>query len=99
MKVLGKLFGAGGAKGSKSSPTPPGGHPAALGRDSEKMLSKKQEFLKKSIKQELTAAKKLSMKNKWVTLKALKPKKRFKKHLAPSGLPGDVYEARCAAVG
>lgn len=62
MSVLGKLFGAGGGKGSKGGPTPQ--EAIQRLRDTEEMLSKKQEFLEKKIEQELTAAKKHGTKNK-----------------------------------
>nr|4ABM_A Chain A, CHARGED MULTIVESICULAR BODY PROTEIN 4B [Homo sapiens]4ABM_B Chain B, CHARGED MULTIVESICULAR BODY PROTEIN 4B [Homo sapiens]4ABM_C Chain C, CHARGED MULTIVESICULAR BODY PROTEIN 4B [Homo sapiens]4ABM_D Chain D, CHARGED MULTIVESICULAR BODY PROTEIN 4B [Homo sapiens] len=51
-------------------------------RDTEEMLSKKQEFLEKKIEQELTAAKKHGTKNKRAALQALKRKKRYEKQLA-----------------
>lgn len=62
MSVLGKLFGTGGGKGSKGGPTPQ--EAIQRLRDTEEMLSKKQEFLEKKIEQELTAAKKHGTKNK-----------------------------------
>ncbi|KAM7327047.1 hypothetical protein ACRRTK_013414 [Alexandromys fortis] len=64
MSVFGKLFGAGGGRGSKGGPTPQ--EAIQRLRDTEEMLSKKQEFLEKKIEQELTAAKKHGTKNKRV---------------------------------
>ena len=62
MSVFGKLFGAGGGKAGKGGPTPQ--EAIQRLRDTEEMLSKKQEFLEKKIEQELTAAKKHGTKNK-----------------------------------
>lgn len=62
MSVFGKLFGAGGGKSGKGGPTPQ--EAIQRLRDTEEMLSKKQEFLEKKIEQELTAAKKHGTKNK-----------------------------------
>ncbi|XP_011814897.1 PREDICTED: charged multivesicular body protein 4b isoform X2 [Colobus angolensis palliatus] len=73
MSVFGKLFGAGGGKAGKGGPTPQ--EAIQRLRDTEEMLSKKQEFLEKKIEQELTAAKKHGTKNKRAALQALKRKK------------------------
>lgn len=62
MSMFGKLFGAGGGKAGKGGPTPQ--EAIQRLRDTEEMLSKKQEFLEKKIEQELTAAKKHGTKNK-----------------------------------
>lgn len=62
MSVFGKLFGAGGGKAGKGGPTPQDAIQRL--RDTEEMLSKKQEFLETKIEQELTAAKKHGTKNK-----------------------------------
>ncbi|KAF6087647.1 charged multivesicular body protein 4B [Phyllostomus discolor] len=80
MSVFGKLFGAGGGKAGKGGPTPQ--EAIQRLRDTEEMLSKKQEFLEKKIEQELTAAKKHGTKNKRAALQALKRKKRYEKQLA-----------------
>lgn len=80
MSVFGKLFGAGGGKSGKGGPTPQ--EAIQRLRDTEEMLSKKQEFLEKKIEQELTAAKKHGTKNKRAALQALKRKKRYEKQLA-----------------
>ncbi|XP_007105959.2 charged multivesicular body protein 4b [Physeter macrocephalus] len=80
MSVFGKLFGAGGGKAGKGGPTPQ--EAIQRLRDTEDMLSKKQEFLEKKIEQELTAAKKHGTKNKRAALQALKRKKRYEKQLA-----------------
>ncbi|KAM5135769.1 charged multivesicular body protein 4b [Mantella aurantiaca] len=78
MSVFGKLFGTGG-KGSKG-PSPQ--EAIQKLRDTEEMLTKKQEFLEKKIEQELAAARKHGTKNKRVALLALKRKKRYEKQLA-----------------
>uniref|UniRef100_A0A5F8H1R5 Charged multivesicular body protein 4B n=1 Tax=Monodelphis domestica TaxID=13616 RepID=A0A5F8H1R5_MONDO len=81
MSVFGKLFGAGGGKsGGKGGPTPQ--EAIQRLRDTEEMLSKKQEFLEKKIEQELASAKKHGTKNKRAALQALKRKKRYEKQLA-----------------
>lgn len=76
--MFGKLFGTGG-KGSKG-PSPQ--EAIQKLRDTEEMLTKKQEFLEKKIEQELAAARKHGTKNKRVALLALKRKKRYEKQLA-----------------
>lgn len=61
--LLGKLFGAGaGGKGAGKGPSPQ--EAIQRLRDTEEMLSKKQEFLEKKIEQELAAARKHGTKNK-----------------------------------
>uniref|UniRef100_A0A8C5XJ05 Charged multivesicular body protein 4b n=1 Tax=Microcebus murinus TaxID=30608 RepID=A0A8C5XJ05_MICMU len=80
MSVFGKLLGAGGGKASKGGPTPQEAIQPL--RDTEEMLSKKQEFLEKKIEQELMAAKKHGTKNKHAALQALKRTKRYEKQLA-----------------
>lgn len=77
--MLGKLFGTGG-KGAGKGPTPQ--EAIQRLRDTEEMLSKKQEFLEKKIEQELVAARKHGTKNKRAALQALKRKKRYEKQLA-----------------
>ncbi|XP_071401225.1 charged multivesicular body protein 4b-like, partial [Centroberyx affinis] len=77
MSLLAKLFGTGG-KGGKS-PTPQDAIQRL--RDTEEMLTKKQDFLEKKIEQELLTAKKNGTKNKRAALQALKRKKRLEKQL------------------
>lgn len=60
MSLLGKLFGAGGKGGKSASPQ----EAIQRLRDTEEMLTKKQEFLEKKIDQELLTAKKNGTKNK-----------------------------------
>lgn len=61
--LLGKLFGTGaGGKGGGKGPSPQ--EAIQRLRDTEEMLSKKQEFLEKKIEQELAAARKHGTKNK-----------------------------------
>ncbi|KAI5621994.1 charged multivesicular body protein 4c, partial [Silurus asotus] len=78
MSFLGKIFGAGG-KGDK---TPTAQDAIQKLRETEQMLSKKQEFLEKKIETELLTAKKNGTKNKRAALQALKRKKRYEKQLA-----------------
>uniref|UniRef100_UPI003AAB3641 charged multivesicular body protein 4b-like isoform X2 n=1 Tax=Centroberyx gerrardi TaxID=166262 RepID=UPI003AAB3641 len=77
MSLLAKLFGTGG-KGGKA-PTPQ--EAIQRLRDTEEMLTKKQDFLEKKIEQELLTAKKNGTKNKRAALQALKRKKRLEKQL------------------
>lgn len=60
--LLGKLFGTGPGKGGGKGPSPQ--EAIQRLRDTEEMLSKKQEFLEKKIEQELAAARKHGTKNK-----------------------------------
>ncbi|XP_066499935.1 charged multivesicular body protein 4c [Hoplias malabaricus] len=78
MSVFGKLFG-GGSKGGKG-PTPQ--EAIQKLRETEAMLTKKQEFLEQKIDAELQTAKKNGTKNKRAALQALKRKKRYEKQLA-----------------
>ncbi|MGH0161075.1 UNVERIFIED_CONTAM: hypothetical protein FKN15_058977 [Acipenser sinensis] len=78
MSLFGKLFGSGGKTGK--SPTPQ--EAIQRLRDTEEMLTKKQDFLEKKIDQELLTAKKHGTKNKRAALQALKRKKRYEKQLA-----------------
>ncbi|GCC38593.1 charged multivesicular body protein 4b isoform X1 [Chiloscyllium plagiosum] len=78
MSVFGKLFGSS-AKAGKG-PTPQ--EAIQKLRDTEELLTKKQEFLEKKIDQELLAARKHGTKNKRAALQALKRKKRYEKQLA-----------------
>ncbi|KAF7695028.1 charged multivesicular body protein 4c-like [Silurus meridionalis] len=78
MSFFGKIFGAGG-KGDKA---PTAQDAIQKLRETEQMLSKKQEFLEKKIETELLTAKKNGTKNKRAALQALKRKKRYEKQLA-----------------
>lgn len=60
MSLLGKLFGGGGKGGKGPSPQ----EAIQKLRETEEMLTKKQEFLEKKIEQELQIAKKNGTKNK-----------------------------------
>uniref|UniRef100_H3D385 Charged multivesicular body protein 4Bb n=1 Tax=Tetraodon nigroviridis TaxID=99883 RepID=H3D385_TETNG len=77
MSLLSKIFGGG--KGAKA-PSPQ--EAIQKLRETEEMLTKKQEFLEKKIEQELQTAKKNGTKNKRAALQALKRKKRYEKQLA-----------------
>nr|XP_033770674.1 charged multivesicular body protein 4b [Geotrypetes seraphini] len=79
MSVFGKLFGSGGGKSAKA---PTAQEAIQRLRETEEMLSKKQDFLEKKIEQELQTAKKQGTKNKRAALQALKRKKRYEKQLA-----------------
>ncbi|KAK2851176.1 hypothetical protein Q5P01_007452 [Channa striata] len=78
MSLFGKIFGGGGKGGKGPSPQ----EAIQKLRETEEMLSKKQEFLEKKIEQELQIAKKNGTKNKRAALQALKRKKRYEKQLA-----------------
>lgn len=60
MSVFAKLFGSGGKGGKSASPQ----DAIQRLRETEEMLTKKQEFLEKKIEQELMTAKKNGTKNK-----------------------------------
>lgn len=60
MSLFGKLFGSGGKGGKSASPQ----EAIQRLRETEEMLTKKQEFLEKKIEQELLTAKKNGTKNK-----------------------------------
>ncbi|KAI5617071.1 charged multivesicular body protein 4C [Silurus asotus] len=64
---------------SRASPTPQ--EAIHKLRETEEMLTKKQEYLEKKIEQELMTAKKNGTKNKRVALQALKRKKRLEQQL------------------
>ncbi|XP_039603880.1 charged multivesicular body protein 4a-like [Polypterus senegalus] len=51
-------------------------------RDTEEILKKRQDFLEQKISKELLIAKQNGIRNKRVTLQALKRKKRYQQHLA-----------------
>ena len=74
-----KLFGG----GKKKAPTPQ--EAIQKLRETEDMLTKKQEFMEKKIEQELASAKKHGTKNKRAALNALKRKKRLEKQLEQIG--------------
>ncbi|KAM9828375.1 charged multivesicular body protein 4b-like [Syngnathus typhle] len=77
MSMFGKIFGGGG-KGNRG----PNPQEAILKlRETEDMLTKKQDYLEKKIEQELQTAKKNGTKNKRAALQALKRKKRYENQL------------------
>ncbi|XP_072371388.1 charged multivesicular body protein 4b [Scyliorhinus torazame] len=78
MSVFGKLFGSTAKAGKGPSPQ----EAIQKLRETEDMLTKKQEFLEKKIDQELLTARKHGTKNKRAALQALKRKKRYEKQLA-----------------
>uniref|UniRef100_A0A9J8BSY3 Charged multivesicular body protein 4b n=1 Tax=Cyprinus carpio carpio TaxID=630221 RepID=A0A9J8BSY3_CYPCA len=78
MSVFGKLFGGGGKGGKGPSPQ----EAIQKLRETEEMLTKKQEYLEQKIDAELLTAKKNGTKNKRAALQALKRKKRYEKQLA-----------------
>ncbi|XP_032897628.1 charged multivesicular body protein 4b isoform X2 [Amblyraja radiata] len=77
MNVFGKLFGSAGKSGKGTTPQ----EAIHRLRETEEMLTKKQDFLEKKIYQELITAKKHGTKNKRAALQALKRKKRYEKQL------------------
>jgi len=77
MSFLGKVFG-GGKKGEKA-PTP--GEAIQKLRETEDMLTRKQDFLEKKIEGEIGLAKKNATTNKRAALQALKRKKRYEQQL------------------
>ncbi|CAI9555903.1 unnamed protein product [Staurois parvus] len=83
MSKITKFFkssaGSGSSKGRKGAPSAQ----EALFRlrETEEMLTKKQEYLEKKIEQELATARKHGTKNKRAALQALKKKKRLEKQL------------------
>ncbi|XP_053494096.1 charged multivesicular body protein 4b isoform X2 [Ictalurus furcatus] len=78
MSLFVKLFGSSGKGGKAYSPQ----EAIQRLRDTEEMLTKKQEFLEKKMEQELLTAKRNGTKNKRAALQALKRKKRYEKQLA-----------------
>ncbi|KAM4688039.1 charged multivesicular body protein 4c isoform 1-T1 [Discoglossus pictus] len=82
MSKITKLFkGAGGSGGSKNRKGPSAQEALFKLRETEEMLTKKQEYLEKKIEHELATAKKHGTKNKRAALQALKRKKRLEKQL------------------
>ncbi|VFV36367.1 charged multivesicular body protein 4c [Panthera pardus] len=79
MSKLGKFFKGGGSSKSRAAPSPQ--EALARLRETEEMLSKKQEYLENRIQRELALAKKHGTQNKRAALQALKRKKRFEKQL------------------
>lgn len=79
MSKLGKFFKGGGLSRSRAAPSPQ--EALARLRETEEMLSKKQEYLENRIQRELSLAKKHGTQNKRAALQALKRKKRFEKQL------------------
>ncbi|KAL0978876.1 hypothetical protein UPYG_G00177010 [Umbra pygmaea] len=77
MSLFGKLFGTGGKGGKSATPQ----EAIQRLRDTEEMLTKKQDFLEKKIEHELITAKKNGTKNKRAALQALKRKKRYEQQL------------------
>ncbi|KAJ8260350.1 hypothetical protein GJAV_G00181130 [Gymnothorax javanicus] len=78
MAFFAKILGGGGKSGKSVSPT----EAIHRLRETEEMLTKKQDFLEKKIDQEIQIAKKNGTKNKRAALQALKRKKRYEKQLA-----------------
>ncbi|XP_076847640.1 charged multivesicular body protein 4c [Brachyhypopomus gauderio] len=78
MSVFGKLFGSAGKGGKSPSPQ----EAIQKLRETEEMLTKKQEYLEQKIQAELQTAKKNGTKNKRAALQALKRKKRYEQQLA-----------------
>ncbi|CAL1605114.1 unnamed protein product [Knipowitschia caucasica] len=76
MALIAKMFGGG--KGGKGPSTQ---EAIQKLRDTEDMLSKKQEFLEKKIHHELELAKRHGTRNKRAAIQALKRKKRLEKQL------------------
>ncbi|XP_065103577.1 charged multivesicular body protein 4c [Paramisgurnus dabryanus] len=78
MSVFAKWFSSGGKSGKAPSPQ----EAIQKLRETEEMLTKKQEYLEQKIEGELLTAKKNGTKNKRAALQALKRKKRYEKQLA-----------------
>ncbi|XP_044737121.1 charged multivesicular body protein 4b isoform X2 [Chrysoperla carnea] len=76
MSFLSKVFG-----GKQKDKAPTTGEAIQKLRETEEMLTKKQEFLERKIDQELAAAKKHGTTNKRAAIQALKRKKRYEKQL------------------
>ncbi|RXM31349.1 hypothetical protein EOD39_7108 [Acipenser ruthenus] len=80
MSKISKFFKVGSTSSKNRGPTPQ--EAIHKLRETEEMLTKKQEYLENRIQQELTTAKKHGTKNKRAALQALKRKKRFEQQLA-----------------
>ncbi|XP_047424856.1 charged multivesicular body protein 4c [Mugil cephalus] len=92
MSKISKIFKGSSSSGSSSSSSSKSKHHRSKGgpspqeaihrlRETEEMLTKKQEYLEKRIEQELALAKKHGTKNKRAALQALKKKKRLEQQL------------------
>ncbi|XP_030625633.1 charged multivesicular body protein 4c [Chanos chanos] len=91
MSKISKMFKGSSSSGSGSSSSSKSKHRSRTGpspqeaihrlRETEEMLTKKQDYLEKKIEQELMIAKKNGTKNKRAALQALKRKKRFEQQL------------------
>ncbi|XP_021501330.1 charged multivesicular body protein 4c [Meriones unguiculatus] len=79
MSKLGKFFK--GTRSSRARAAPSAQEALARLRETEEMLTKKQEYLENRIQRELALAKKHGSQNKRAALQALKRKKRFEKQL------------------
>ncbi|TFK10905.1 caspase recruitment domain-containing protein 11 [Platysternon megacephalum] len=82
MSKIGKLFKGGGPGRPKGRAGPTPQEALARLRETEEMLTKKQEYLETRIQRELTAAKQHGTRNKRAALQALKRKKRYEKQLS-----------------
>ncbi|XP_028659212.1 charged multivesicular body protein 4c-like [Erpetoichthys calabaricus] len=80
MSKISKFFKGNSNSSKKHGPTPQ--EAIHKLRETEEMLTKKQEYLEKRIEQELATAKKHGTKNKRAALQALKRKKRFEQQLS-----------------
>ncbi|XP_064246384.1 charged multivesicular body protein 4c [Passer domesticus] len=81
MSKISKFFKGGGSAGSKGRGGPSPQEALARLRETEEMLSKKQEYLETRIERELAVARQHGTKNKRAALQALKRKKRYEKQL------------------
>uniref|UniRef100_A0A8C0HJT7 Charged multivesicular body protein 4C n=1 Tax=Chelonoidis abingdonii TaxID=106734 RepID=A0A8C0HJT7_CHEAB len=82
MSKIGKLFKGGGPGRPKGRAGPTPQEALARLRETEEMLTKKQEYLETRIQRELAAAKQHGTRNKRAALQALKRKKRYEKQLS-----------------
>ncbi|KAG8441888.1 hypothetical protein GDO86_010898 [Hymenochirus boettgeri] len=83
MSKITKLFKSSGGSGASKNKKGPSAQEALFKlRETEEMLTKKQEYLEKKIQVELATAKKHGTKDKRAALQALKRKKRLEKQLA-----------------
>ncbi|NXG45757.1 CHM4C protein, partial [Psilopogon haemacephalus] len=82
MSKISKFFKGGGSAASKSRGGPSPQEALARLRETEEMLSKKQEYLETRIERELATARQYGTKNKRAALQALKRKKRYEKQLS-----------------